>query len=454
MTASGTGIVWFRRDLRLDANPAWAAATAEHAEVVGVFVLEPHLLDAAGPHRREQLLAHLDALDSQLRELGGALTVRRGPAPAAIADVVAETDATALHLNEESSPFGRRRDSDVEARLSIPVHGHHGTVVHEPGAVLTARGTLSRVFTPFFRTWSATPWQPWPDPGDAAVIGLDGDPLPRPHGRPRQPPGEGAAWGRLQAWLERVDDYPRTRDLPAVDGTSELSADLKFGSIAARTVVDVVGTSTPGREAFVRQLAWRDWWAHTLLERPDLRTEALQDKYDRIRWRDDDDGFSAWAEGRTGFPIVDAAMRQLVDTGWMHNRLRMITASFLVKDLLIDWRRGERFFFHHLVDADPAQNAGNWQWVAGTGPDAAPYFRVFNPTAQSRKFDPGGDYLRRWLPELAGLPDGDLHEPAAVGPLELAAAGIELGVDYPWPIVDHAEARDRALAAYARAAEA
>jgi len=449
---SGTGIVWFRRDLRLDANPAWAAATADHEQVIALFVLEPRLLAAAGQHRRDQLLAHLGALDDQLRALGGGLTVRDGPAVSAIADLVAETGAAALHLNEETSPFGRRRDDGVESRLSIPVHRHHGTLVHEPGAVLTARGTLSLVFTPFFRTWSATPWRAWPEPGDASVVHLEGSPLPRPAGSPRQPPGERAAWERLQRWLERVDEYPRTRDLPAIDGTSELSADLKFGTIAARTVVDVVGTSTSGREAFVRQLAWRDWWAHTLVQRPDLRSTALQEKYEAIRWRDDDDSFAAWAEGRTGFPIVDAAMRELVRTGWMHNRLRMLTASFLVKDLLIDWRRGERFFFHHLVDADPAQNAGNWQWVAGTGPDAAPYFRIFNPTSQSRRHDPDGEYIRRWVPELAALAVNDIHEPSALGPLELASADIELGVDYPSPIVDHGEARARTLAAYGRAA--
>jgi deoxyribodipyrimidine photo-lyase len=447
------GIVWFRRDLRLDANPAWAAATAEHHELVALYVLEQQLLDAAGAHRRDQLLANIAALDAQLHELGGALTVRLGPAARAVAAVVAETGAAAVHLNDETSPFGRRRDDAVEAALSIPVRRHHGTVVHAPGTVLTTGGTLSRVFSPFYRTWTRTPWQSWPAPGEATHVDPGGIELLRPGGAPRQEPGEAAAWRRLRRWLERVDDYPTTRDQPAIDGTSELSADLKFGTIAARTVVDVVGATSPGREAFVRQLAWRDWWAHTVVDRPDLRNRALQASYDAIEWRDDEAAFAAWREGRTGYPIVDAAMRQLVATGWMHNRLRMVAASFLVKDLLIDWRRGERFFFHHLVDADAAQNAGNWQWVAGTGPDAAPYFRVFNPTAQSRKFDPDGAYIRRWVPELARLADDAIHEPAAVGALERAAAGVELGVDYPLPLVDHAAARDRALAAYRRAAE-
>ena len=196
---------------------------------------------------------------------------------------------------------------------------------------------------------------------------------------------------------------------------------------------------------------WRDWWAHTLALRPDLPDVALKPAYDNIAWRDDPDGFERWCTGRTGYPIVDAGMRQLTTTGWMHNRVRMICASFLVKDLLIDWRRGERFFRHHLVDADIAQNAGNWQWVAGTGPDAAPYFRIFNPTSQSQKFDPDGEYIRRWVPELADVPESMIHQPSAVDAGRLAEFGLVLGEAYPSPVVDHAEARARALDTYKRA---
>ena len=205
-----------------------------------------------------------------------------------------------------------------------------------------------------------------------------------------------------------------------------------------------MGAETAGREAFVRQLAWRDWWAHTLARRPELPDVALKARYDDIIWRDDPDGFERWCHGRTGFPIVDAGMRQLTGTGWMHNRVRMICASFLVKDLLIDWRKGERFFRHHLVDADVAQNAGNWQWVAGTGPDAAPYFRIFNPTSQATKFDPRGEYVRRWVPELGALPTTIIHEPHLADPDLLAAAGIILGETYPQPIVDHRDASPHA----------
>ncbi len=208
------------------------------------------------------------------------------------------------------------------------------------------------------------------------------------------------------------------------------------------------GDADADRQAFVRQLAWRDWFAHLLVEVPSLARRSLRPEYERIPWRDDPDGLEAWRTGRTGYPIVDAGMRELRATGSMHNRVRMITASFLVKDLLVDWRVGERHFRHLLTDGDVSQNIGNWQWVAGTGPDAAPYFRVFNPVTQSRAHDPAGRYLRRWLPELGGLSDRDVHAPWEAGPLSLAAAGVTLGVDYPEPIVDHRDARQRALAAY------
>jgi deoxyribodipyrimidine photo-lyase len=445
------GLVWFRRDLRLEDNPAWAAATATHSEVVAIFVVEPALIDAASAIRRDQLLAHLHALDDELTARGGGLVVRCGPAAVAIPRAISDCEASALYLNADVTPFSTTRDRATERSVSIPVHVFNGFTVHEPGAVLTKRGTLSQVFSPFYRTWSATLRTPWPSGGPGRPATISGETIPDPWGPTRQAPGEAAAWERLTAWLEIVDNYPETRDLPAVDGTSDLSADLKFGTLAARAVVDVVGTETAGREAFVRQLAWRDWWAHTLAICPDLPDVALKADYDNIAWRDDPDGLERWCTGRTGYPIVDAGMRQLTTTGWMHNRVRMICASFLVKDLLIDWRRGERFFRHHLVDADIAQNAGNWQWVAGTGPDAAPYFRIFNPTSQSKKFDPDGEYIRRWVPELADVPASMIHQPSAVDAGRLAEFGLVLGEAYPSPVVDHAEARARALDTYRRA---
>ncbi len=449
------GIVWFRRDLRIAGNPAWSAATAAHAAVAGIFVLEEPLLAQAGPRRRDLLIGHLRALDAELRDLGGSLAVLRGPAGAAVPDLVARTGAAGVYCNDDVSPYARRRDDAVEDALDAPLHRSDGLFVHAPGAVLTNAGEVSKVFTPFFRTWSATERAPWPEAGDADVIALnaaDDDRAELPDADdPPHAVGTAAAWQRLEDWLEAVDDYDETRNRVDLDGTSQLSSDLRFGTLNPRDVVDAVGEGTPGRDAFVRQLAWRDWWAHSLWTNPGLLDRAVKPKYDRIDWRDSDDDFDAWATGTTGFPIVDAGMRQLVETGWMHNRLRMICGSFLVKDLLIDWRRGERFFFHHLVDGDRAQNAGNWQWVAGTGPDAAPYFRVFNPTAQSRRHDPKGTLIRRWVPELAELDDDTIHEPSAAPGL-VHAAGIELGTDYPHPIVDHRTARERALDAYDAAA--
>jgi deoxyribodipyrimidine photo-lyase len=445
------GVVWFRRDLRLDDNPAWAAATAGHDKVIALFVLEPQLMDAAGQIRRDQLLAHLDALHLQLKDLGGGLVIRSGPAAAAIPVAIADCEASALYFNIDATHFSIERDEAVAHAIAIPTHGFHGGTVHEPGAVLTKKGTLSQVFTPFYKTWTAATLTPWPSPGPGRPVTMSGESIPGPNGPIYQPPGESGAWQRVTAWLEHVDGYPDTRDLPAIPGTSELSADLKFGTLAARTLVDVVGTQTAGRAAFVRQLAWRDWWSHTLALRPDLPDVALKPQYNNIAWRDDPEGFHRWCAGRTGYPIVDAGMRQLTQTGWMHNRVRMICASFLVKDLLIDWRKGERFFRHHLVDAYTAQNAVNWQWVAGTGPDAAPYFRVFNPTTQGEKFDPQGHYVRRWVPELSGLPASVIHQPQGTDPSKLATAGVILGDTYPAQVVDHAEARTRALQTYKRA---
>ncbi len=506
------GVVWFRRDLRLADNPAWLDATARHDRVVGVFVTDPVAVGWADERRQERLHAHLVALDADLGRLGpdgpsprGGLWCVPGPAPAALVNLVgdlrrpfgAAAEEIVVHVNADASAHSRRRDHQVSTALrplGVDMATHHGLVVHEPGTIRTAKGTVSRVFTPFYRRWLSTPLPPWPDAADgrdagapnggapnagapegtsAAITGRGAEIIEpdhrarltelfrsqRPHGLAPTPDGftggSEAAWERLTSWLDRVDDYPETRDrLDQPDGTSGLSSDLKFGVLAPRTVLEVVGRSTPGREAFVRQLAWRDWWFHTLVENPALPTLAVRPEYDEIQWRrgaEAERDFAAWREGRTGYPVVDAAMRELASTGSMHNRARMIAASFLVKHLLIDWRWGERHFRRHLLDSDVAQNAGNWQWVAGTGPDAAPYFRVFNPLTQSRKFDPNGHYLRHWVPELGGLDDTSVHWPADLGPLELAAAGVALGETYPRPIVEHTAGRQRALDAYRQA---
>lgn len=444
-------LVWFRRDLRLSDNPAWAAATASHSEVVALFVLDPRLVASAGPFRRAQLAANLACLDHSLSEAGGRLLVRHGDPTEVVPQEAARTGARSVTWNADVSPWSTMRDALVCEALGhgIEVTIHHGTLVLPPGSVMTKVGAVPRVFGAFHRRWLATNWDRWPEPGEATVAndpgdGLDRAPIPAP-----RPAGEDGAHEALTRFLDGpIDHYRAGRDAIDNDATSDLSIHLKFGTISPRQIVLAVGSENDDRVAFVRQLAWRDWFAHLLIDTPSLVDRPMRPEYEAIPWRDDPDNLDHWKSGQTGYPIVDAGMRELLHTGSMHNRVRMITASFLVKDLLIDWRRGERHFRRLLTDGDVSQNVGNWQWVAGTGPDAAPYFRVFNPVTQSRNHDPHGRYLRRWLPELASLDDAAIHAPWGAGPLVLASAGLTLGVDYPNPIVDHAEARTRALAAY------
>ena len=457
-------ICWFRRDLRVADQPALIGS--DGSPTLSVFVVDRRPLASAGPRRRALLARHLRALDDELRSLGGELVVLEGDPVEVIPQLARDVGSRTVRWNADVSGYAQRRDSAVAAALEgsgVGSEVHWGTLVHAPGTVVArSTGRVQRVFTPFSRAWSSTERAPWPDGpprpvrigsvrgGDPTrLLGVDPDD-PKMVGIPG---GEIAAEDRLRTWVQHVDGYPDRRDIPADDeGTSHLSSDLRFGTLSPRHVVDVVGTGTEGRAAFVRQLAWRDWYAHLLAEQPELAHSAMKPAMDRVVWRDDPEGLEAWCAGRTGYPIVDAGMRQLARTGWMHNRVRMITASFLVKDLLVDWRLGEAHFRRELLDAEVSQNAGNWQWVAGTGPDAAPYFRIFNPIAQGRRFDPDGEYVRRWVPELAGIDGRRVHAPWELGPLDLAAAGVTLGEDYPWPIVDHAAARERTLAAYAAAA--
>ena len=447
--STSSGVVWFRRDLRLSDNPAWAAATSAHRVVTALYVLDDRLLATAGPARRIQHLAELHALDDSLRAHGGRLMVRRGDPVQVVPEVAAALGAQGVHWNEDVTPAAQRRDPAVRAALAVEPDTWWGHLVLPPGSVLTGEGRVPRVFGAFHKRWAATAWPAWPEPGDAELADDPGDGLDPLRSEPLRAAGEAAAQDQLARFVDaEVEDYPEGRDQVWRDATSQLSVALRFGTVSPRQVVEAAGTGSAARDAFTRQLAWRDWYAHLLHERPAMVSSAIRPEYDRIRWRDDPDGLEAWKEGRTGFPLVDAGMRELAATGAMHNRVRMVTASFLVKDLLIDWREGEQHFRKLLVDADVPQNVGNWQWVAGTGPDAAPFFRVFNPVTQSRQHDPNGEYLRRWVPELASLDDRAIHAPWEAGPLEVAAAGVELGRDYPLPIVDHADARRRAIAAY------
>ena len=441
-------LVWFRRDLRLQNNPAWAAATVDHNEVTPLFVVDSRLWDAAGPHRGPQLAAHLRRLDEALQRSGGRLKVVHGDPGDVVSELAADHDA--VYWNDDYTPFSRRRDDRLGGQLELPVHRFHGGVVHEPGTILTSAGGPYQVFTPFWKRWQTVEWTLGPEPRDVRLAADPGDGVPDMP-PPLMPGGEEAALDRLQRFLDRVDGYHEDRNRPDLDATSHLGADLKFGTLSPRRVLAECGDHSPGRAAFIRQLCWRDFYAHVVFHFPHTVGRALRPAYDNVEWRTDEEALDAWREGRTGYPIVDAGMRQLRTEGWMHNRVRLIVASFLVKDLLIDWREGERHFRRYLVDGDVAQNIGNWQWAAGTGADAAPYFRIFNPVRQSAKFDPAGEYIRRHVPELAALSPPTIHAPWEAGPLELAAANVVLGETYPWPLVDHATAREEALSAYAKA---
>lgn len=441
-------VVWFRRDLRLSDNPTLREALDAVDEIVPVFVLDPRLWDASGPNRRWFLAGSLAALDESL---GGRLVVRSGSPAPVLRSLAAEVDATAVYHASDVGPYGRERDEAVRNALENDgrsVHTPDGPYAVAPGEVCTKSGDTYKVYTPFYRAWSEVHIpEPIPKPRTIDVVsGVESDGIPEaPEVEAALPePGEEAAGARADQFLRSaVDDYDDRRDYPAGDETSRLSVYLKFGVIHPRQLLARLDRRKPGHKTFSQELAWRDFYAHVLHEWPESAWAAWNDKLAGIELDTGgaaDEAFAAWCEGRTGYPFIDAGMRQLVAEGWMHNRARMATASFLVKDLHLDWTRGARWFLHHLVDGDIASNNHGWQWAAGTGTDAAPYFRIFNPIRQSERFDPEGEYIRRWVPELADLDKTEIHEPwkRPDGP----PAG------YPEPIVDHGAEREEALRRY------
>jgi deoxyribodipyrimidine photo-lyase len=454
-----SAVLWFRRDLRLDDLPALrAAAEAGPDGVVPLFVADPVLLGPAGPNRRRFLAEALDALNG---ELGGCLVVRSGDPATVVPAVAAEAGATAVAATADFGPYGRARDAAVgrvlsaEGRRLKSVDSNYAVA---PGLLRSGAGASFKVFTAYRRAWEAIGW-PGPSPrpnvryrrlaGDGG--GLDqqsGLAIPGTHGipdwwegLPLDPApllpraGAGEAWDRLKRFVGGpLEAYHRDRDVPAVAGTSGLSPYLRFGCLHPRSVLALLGAN-PGDERLRTELAWREFYADVLWHRPDSARRALQAFGARLRWDSDErarDRFAAWATGTTGYPLVDAGMRQLLSEGWMHNRARMVTASFLVKDLHIDWRLGARWFMWHLVDGDLASNQHGWQWVAGTGTDAAPFHRVLNPWRQQERFDPTGAYVGRYVEEMV-------------------AGDKATGDSYPSALVDHLMERRDALARFAEA---
>jgi deoxyribodipyrimidine photo-lyase len=437
-------LMWFRRDLRLGDNPALLEACAD-GSVLPLFVVDPALWKPSGQPRRAYLAASLRSLDAGLRDLGGRLVISSGDPVDRVTDVAREVGAERVHIAADYGPYGRRRDEAVEKALAeqgaaLVRTGSPYAVA--PGRVRNQQGSPYRIFTPFSKAWAGHGWRGpvgAPDHGDWLSLG-DADDLPdatAPDGVELPPAGESAARARWAEFLEnRVDDYGDDRDRPDLDGTSRLSVHLKWGEIHPRTLLaDLGGKRSKGAATYRTELAWREFYADVLFHHPESAREYLRPDFARMEYDDPHDRLQAWKDGRTGYPIVDAGMRQLAATGWMHNRVRMITASFLVKDLHVEWQHGARHFMQHLVDGDLASNQHGWQWVAGSGTDAAPYFRIFNPTTQGRRFDPDGAYIRRWVPELTDAENP--HEPGEVA-------------DYPAPIVDHATERQESLARYER----
>lgn len=445
-------VCWFRKDLRLNDNPAWNSACSD-GDVIPVFVLEPSMLESASQRKKDVMFSNLMALKAELESLGGYLQVIEGPATQALPDLLTKWGSTSLHFNNDHSPIAKSRDDRIDETLNIDVVRHWGNLIQPPGAVVSGTGAVHKVFTPYFKRWVSVD-----------IPGTQICPTPRfcpqPQGSSTIPPvvvppafptGSAGAHERLVTFLNGIEDYEETRDFPSVQGTSLLSSDLHFGTIGPREILALVDQETDSSRAFIRQLAWRDWYAHLMNASPEILNSPANPVYNNIEWRNNTEEFDLWVQGKTGYPIVDAGMRELKETGFMHNRVRMITGSFLVKHLLIDWRWGEQYFRHTLIDGDTSQNVGNWQWVAGTGFDAAPYFRIFNPIRQSEKFDKEGIYIRKWVPELASLSSKQIHSPWEINKKSPELTSVCLGEDYPFPIVEHSFARERCLETYKRA---
>jgi deoxyribodipyrimidine photo-lyase len=479
MAAISPSIVWLRSDLRLADNPAIGAAIASGAPPLFVYIFDDSgKVRASGGASRWWLHHALAALATSLEQIGGRLDVLRGDPVQAIPALAAAFDAKHVMWTRRYDAAGIDIDTQIKSRLTVlgvAAESFNGQLLHEPWTVKTKTGGPFRVFTPFWRTCQALPPPAaplraprqlaavtWNKQAPARVALDDLGLLPtKPDWagglRDEWTPGEAGARSRL---VEFLDDallhYADERDRPGRLSTSRLSPHLAFGEISPRQIWHAAqhaaaksAAAAQNVDKFLSEIGWREFSYHLLFHNPDLAEKNFQARFDAFPWRAATGaGLKAWSRGRTGYPIVDAGMRELWQTGFMHNRVRMIVASFLIKHLMIDWREGERWFWDTLVDADPANNAASWQWVAGSGADAAPFFRIFNPILQGEKFDPDGDYVRRFVPELADCPADFIHKPWLAPAAVLQKAGIKLGETYPAPVVDHAQARERALAAF------
>ncbi|MBM3743758.1 MAG: deoxyribodipyrimidine photo-lyase [Actinobacteria bacterium] len=432
-------IFWFRRDLRLADNPALLASLDEGNEVIPLFIMDEEIAERAGAHRRAYLAASLRVLNESL---GGTLHLISGDPVAVLSELKKETGAISIHSAFQYAPYGNQLDGKLKkAGIELTQVGSSYAVT--PGRVLKDDGTPYRVYTPFYRAWSAHGWRKpvaapknpnWVAPSKSAKI----PDWKAPDGVTIQEAGEVAALKRFKEFLKRAaDEYGDARNIPGTEGTSRMSPHLRWGEIHPRTMLEPLGQKK-GHEVYRKEIAWREFYADVLHHNPHTSRDYYDVKYKKMRYAEPGKAFQAWCEGKTGFPFVDAAMRQLVHEGWMHNRTRMVVASFLVKDLHIEWQHGANFFMKYLIDNDVASNSHGWQWTAGCGTDASPYYRVFNPIEQGRRFDFEGDYIKRYIPELRHLSGEDIHEPW------LVLDGLSKG--YPEPIVDHAKERLESLA--------
>ncbi len=461
-----TAIWWIRRDLRLADNQALTAARDYAGEVVPVFILDPILWHSpnAAPKRLAFLLDGLRHLAISLQARGSRLIIREGNPACELQKLFQETGAQVVFAEEDYSPYARQRDQEV-ARL-VHLRLLPGLTVYHPLQVVKNDNRPYTIFTPFSKTWKKQPFARETLPAPASIVtrtDLASSPFPEVNGLGMSQfcAGEDHAQKKLSAFVDEglfpVFAYRAQRDRPDLNTTSGLSPYLRLGMLSARQVIHAAQQAiqrAPSPEArlsaetWLNELIWREFFQAILYHFPQVHRASFRVDLQGIHWANDPEDFQAWCEGRTGYPIVDAAMRQLAETGWMHNRARMIVASFLTKDLLIDWQWGARWFMQNLVDGDLAANNGGWQWAAGTGTDAAPYFRVFNPILQGQKFDPNGDYVRRWIPELNAAPTPFIHTPWKMSLDEQTRAGCLIGKQYPAPIIDHAWARERALQTY------